>query len=338
MQQQQAAAMSRHRNIGGWVAETYDEDDGDDYGEAETIPVDAYVMAKFYDEDQFYPGTVIDYSEYGYMILFEGYEEDGAQDTDPRDVELVRLPGEGGDECSSSAAIDLESFNDLAAEVASVLEGEVTDSDIRAALEASSFKLEAGPASNLTHLTSSHLSHLFSSNLISLAATTSLLDWVAAGKPGGTFAKKVAKKKKLQTAGAQTPQKTSGGGGGGGGGEVKQGLASAAKAQKPGKEKGKEKSPAKPKEAAKAKKAAAPAPQAGDAGGLGGAGTWTVTREMDLLGLGGSSEAASGVNESVESEEAFDDVTVSAEEDEGDKLDTIRCEGRVKITVKKWGD
>ena len=275
--------MSRHRNVGGWVAETYDEDDHDDAyygaGEAETLPIDAYVMAKFYDEDQWYPGTIIDYSEYGYMVLFEGYEEDGAQDTDPHDVELLKLPGE--DE-SSSAAIDLESFNDLAAEVASVLEGEVTDSDIRAALEASNFKLEA--------------------------ATASLLDWVAAGKPSGTFAKKAAKKKP-QTAGGQTatPQKASGGGGGSGAQGGNTGGKQNSGAKVPKAAAGKEKQAAKQKEAAKAKAA----PKAGDAdcsagvpdpGGGGSAGAWTVTREMDSLGLGGDSGAAGGLSESVDSE------------------------------------
>ena len=67
-------------------------------------------MAKFYDEDQWYPGTIIDYSEYGYMVLFEGYEDDGAQDTDPVDVELVKLPGE---DANADASIDLETFQDM---------------------------------------------------------------------------------------------------------------------------------------------------------------------------------------------------------------------------------
>ena len=45
---QSGAAMSRHRNIGGWVAETYDEDDFDHLDGAEDIPIHSYVMAKFY--------------------------------------------------------------------------------------------------------------------------------------------------------------------------------------------------------------------------------------------------------------------------------------------------
>ena len=285
--QERAAAMSRHRNMGGWVAETYDEDDNNAYEDGpDTLPINAYVMANFYEENQWYPGTVVDYSEHGYMVLFDGYEDDGAQETDPLDVELVRLPGEqeGGD-----AAIDLQSFNDLAAEVASVLEGEVTDGDIRAALEASNFKLEA--------------------------ATTSLLDWVAAGKPGGAFAKKVAKKKKPQAAGGATaPLPKAGGagaqsGGGGGGGKTQSPAAKTSKA-------GKDKPPVKQKEA--------PKPKAGAVGGGGGAGTWTVTREMDSLGLGGGdSGEASGLNDSEEGP-AFDDVAVPAEEEEEeDALDTI---------------
>jgi len=49
----------------------------------------------------------------------------GAQDTDPQDVELRRLPGD--DEESGETSIDLETYNNLAAEIASVMEGEVTD-------------------------------------------------------------------------------------------------------------------------------------------------------------------------------------------------------------------
>jgi hypothetical protein len=131
------AGMSRHRNVGGWVADTYDDDD-DDEGAAdgmEEIPVNSYVMARFYGDDSFCPGTVIGWSQYGYLVSFEGYEDEIAQDTDPRDVELVRLP----DENEACDGIDMDTFNDLVAEIASVMEGEAGESDIRAALETSSF-------------------------------------------------------------------------------------------------------------------------------------------------------------------------------------------------------
>ena len=129
--------MSRHRNVGGWVADTYDDDD-DDEGAAdgmEEIPVNSYVMARFYGDDSFCPGTVIGWSQYGYLVSFEGYEDEIAQDTDPRDVELVRLP----DENEACDGIDMDTFNDLVAEIASVMEGEAGESDIRAALETSGF-------------------------------------------------------------------------------------------------------------------------------------------------------------------------------------------------------
>ena len=128
-------------------------------------------MANFYDENQWYPGTIVAYSETGYMVVFEGFEADGAQDTEPRDVELLKLPDEddGGE-----GAIDLETYQDMAAEIASVMENEVSSSDIRAALEATSFKVEV--------------------------ATTRLLDWVAAGKPNGAFANTVNKKAQTNAA------------------------------------------------------------------------------------------------------------------------------------------
>ena len=73
--------MSRHRNMGGWVAETYEEEDYDDashgVGGADELPINAFVMAKFYDENQWYPGSITDFSEYGYMVLFEGFEDEG---------------------------------------------------------------------------------------------------------------------------------------------------------------------------------------------------------------------------------------------------------------------
>ena len=41
--------MSRHRNVGSWVAETYDQDDNDAYGEdgPDTLPINAYVRGTF---------------------------------------------------------------------------------------------------------------------------------------------------------------------------------------------------------------------------------------------------------------------------------------------------
>lgn len=282
---QAAAGMSRHRNMGGWIAETEEPQDFDDSHGASDLPINALVMAKFYGEDQWYPGKIIDFSQHGYMVVFDGYEDDGAQDTDPLDVELIKLPVDDADD----VAIDLDTFNDLAAEIASVMEGEVTTGDIRAALEASSFKVEP--------------------------ATSKLLDWVAAGKPGGAFAKSKAAKNtpaKSAAGSASTPKKGAG----------------CVVSASPGPSHKTPKTPKPKQEKETPQKKAGPAAVVGSGGRQSSAGTWTVTREMDSLGLDASLRESSGGREadgSVEEareDEAFDDVVVSGEGEEEEE-DTI---------------
>ena len=135
-------------------------------------------------------------------------------------------------------------------------------------------------------------------------ATTRLLDWVANGKPGGSFAKKAMKKAPAaeRGAGLRSPSATLKTGGGGKTAKATPTL----------------KKSAPKKEPPKNKKASSKEIGAGAAGGA-----WTVTRELDSLGLGGEEASAVACDEGLEvGGDAFDDV-LEADEAEEDSLDTI---------------
>uniref|UniRef100_A0A7S4H849 Tr-type G domain-containing protein n=2 Tax=Guillardia theta TaxID=55529 RepID=A0A7S4H849_GUITH len=117
-------------------------------------------MARFYDEDEWYPGYVVGKTGSGYMIEFEGYEEDGAQETAVEDVELLDPSKTRIEEKeATSSRVDLDTYLSRLAQLKEILGGQVGESDMNSALEMSNFDVEK--------------------------AVSLLLDWIAHGKPGG---------------------------------------------------------------------------------------------------------------------------------------------------------
>ena len=90
--------MSRHRHLDSLVAEAHDEFDEEDSfnfhskqsSDAHYYEPDTEVLAKYYGDNSWYKGWVVDTNEDGtVLITFEGYEDDGPQETDPADIKLT---------------------------------------------------------------------------------------------------------------------------------------------------------------------------------------------------------------------------------------------------------
>ena len=134
--------MSRHRHLDTWVAEArdeFDEEDSFDFSKQahSDVPLferDTEVLAKYYGDDSWYNGWVVDTTADGFVLVtFEGYEDDGPQETDPADVKLRP------DDAEEVPNLDLDTFNARAEEVKAVLGSEVKDGDIKNALARCSF-------------------------------------------------------------------------------------------------------------------------------------------------------------------------------------------------------
>jgi len=145
------------------VAEAEEEFDDDYYLEhddARLFEVGTRVMARFYDENEWYPGFIVGKTSGRYMVEFEGYEEDGAQETAVEDVEAIELSkANTEDKEGSSLGIDMDTYLSRLARIKDILGGQVGESDMNTALDLSQFDVEK--------------------------AVSLLLDWIAHGKPGG---------------------------------------------------------------------------------------------------------------------------------------------------------
>jgi hypothetical protein len=148
--------MSRHRHLDTWVAEARDEFDEEDsfnyhpgssYPDANVFAPDTEVLAKYYGDDSWYKGWVVDTTAEGQvLIIFEGYEDDGPQETNPADIKLSSDEQEHDQDDAPN--LDMDAFNACVAEVKSVLGAEVRDGDIKNALARCSFD----PAKTITFL------------------------------------------------------------------------------------------------------------------------------------------------------------------------------------------
>ena len=138
----QLCLMSRHRHLDTWVNEARDEFDEEDsfnqrsgrpYSDLNSFPPDTEVLAKYYGDDSWYRGWVVDTTTEGQVLItFEGYENDDPQETNPSDIKLAS--DEQDQDQDDVPNLDLDTFNSCVAEVKLVLGAEVREGDIKNAL------------------------------------------------------------------------------------------------------------------------------------------------------------------------------------------------------------
>lgn len=94
----------------GFVPDKYGNNKFDTSPKPEPV-VGAVVLAKFYGDNKFYQGSIVDAVEGGgWAVVFQGFEEDGAQATWPRDITVMvcNKCGDGGHvaaNCPQKAAV-----------------------------------------------------------------------------------------------------------------------------------------------------------------------------------------------------------------------------------------